>query len=281
MRAVVVAVVGSVACVVRSRWALQMEVLALRHQLAVYQRAARRPHLRPADRILWAWLSRAWAGWREALVFVQPHTVIAWQQQRFRDHGTRVSRRGRIGRPPVAKMIRGLIRQMSDANPTWGSPRIAGELRKLGIEVAKSTVERYRGRRRKPPSPTWRAFLASHATELGAIDFFTGATVRFEGDEGATGWNAPATAPWLEQVLQEASSAFYGKPAAAMGEGGTIPFMAMLGKHFPDAQFLITGVLGPKSNAHGPNEFLHIPYATKLTACVATVLAAHAARGSY
>ncbi len=106
-----------------------------------------------------------------------------------------------------------------------------------------------------------------------------GATVRFEGDEGATGWNAPATAPWLEEALQAASNAYYGKPAAAMGEGGTIPFMAMLGKHFPDAQFLITGVLGPKSNAHGPNEFLHIPYATKLTACVATVLAAHAARG--
>ena len=106
-----------------------------------------------------------------------------------------------------------------------------------------------------------------------------GATVRFEGDEGATGWNAPATAPWLEEALQTASNAYYGKPAAAMGEGGTIPFMAMLGKHFPDAQFLITGVLGPKSNAHGPNEFLHIPYATKLTACVATVLAAHAGRG--
>ena len=81
------------------------------------------------------------------------------------------------------------------------------------------------------------------------------------------------------QALQVASNAHYGKPAAAMGEGGTIPFMAMLGKHFPDAQFLITGVLGPKSNAHGPNEFLHIPYATKLTACVATVLAAHAALG--
>jgi len=105
-----------------------------------------------------------------------------------------------------------------------------------------------------------------------------GATVRFEGDEGATGWNAPPTAPWLERVLDDASKAFYGKPAAAMGEGGTIPFMAMLGKHFPQAQFLITGVLGPKSNAHGPNEFLHIPYATKLTACVAAVLAAHAAR---
>jgi len=71
---------------------------------------------------------------------------------------------------------------------------------------------------------------------------------------------------------------FYGKPSAAMGEGGTIPFMAMLGKHFPDAQFLITGVLGPHSNAHGPNEFLHVPYASKLTACVAYVLAAHAGR---
>jgi len=105
-----------------------------------------------------------------------------------------------------------------------------------------------------------------------------GATVRFEADEGATGWNAPPTAPWLERAIDEASRTFYDKPAAAMGEGGTIPFMAMLGKHFPEAQFLITGVLGPKSNAHGPNEFLHIPYATKLTACVAAVLAAHAAR---
>ena len=105
-----------------------------------------------------------------------------------------------------------------------------------------------------------------------------GAIVRFEADEGTTGWDAPPTAPWLERAIDEASRAFYDKPAAAMGEGGTIPFMAMLGKHFPEAQFLITGVLGPKSNAHGPNEFLHIPYATKLTACVATVLAAHAAR---
>ena len=105
-----------------------------------------------------------------------------------------------------------------------------------------------------------------------------GATVRFDGDAGATGWNAQATAPWLARALDDASTRFYGMPSAAMGEGGTIPFMAMLGKHFPDAQFLITGVLGPKSNAHGPNEFLHIPYAKKLNACVADVLAAHAAR---
>ncbi len=104
-----------------------------------------------------------------------------------------------------------------------------------------------------------------------------GATVRFTGESGATGWNAPPTDAWLARAIDEASSHFYGRPAAAMGEGGTIPFMAMLGKHFPDAQFLITGVLGPHSNAHGPNEFLHVPYASKLTACVAYVLAAHAA----
>jgi len=105
-----------------------------------------------------------------------------------------------------------------------------------------------------------------------------GANVRFEITEGATGWNALPIADWLARAIDEASSRFYDKPAAAMGEGGTIPFMAMLGKHFPDAQFLITGVLGPHSNAHGPNEFLHIPYAKKLTACVAIVIAAHARR---
>jgi acetylornithine deacetylase/succinyl-diaminopimelate desuccinylase-like protein len=102
-----------------------------------------------------------------------------------------------------------------------------------------------------------------------------GATVTFEPDQGATGWSAPATAPWLARALDAASQACFGRPAAMMGEGGTIPFMGMLGKHFPQAQFLITGVLGPKSNAHGPNEFLHLAYAKKLTACVAHVLAAH------
>ena len=105
-----------------------------------------------------------------------------------------------------------------------------------------------------------------------------GATVSFEPDQGATGWNAPATAAWLAAALESASRAFYGRPAGAMGEGGTIPFMGMLGRKFPQAQFLITGVLGPRSNAHGPNEFLHVPYAKKLTACVASVLAAHASR---
>ena len=102
-----------------------------------------------------------------------------------------------------------------------------------------------------------------------------GATVHLDHESGASGWNAPPTAAWLSAAIDAASSTFYSQPSAAMGEGGTIPFMAMLGKHFPDAQFLITGVLGPHANAHGPNEFLHVPYAKELTACVAFVLAAH------
>jgi len=107
------------------------------------------------------------------------------------------------------------------------------------------------------------------------VDPPAGANVRFEIAEAATGWNAPPTAAWLARAIDEASLRFCKQPAASMGEGGTIPFMAMLGRHFPTAQFLITGVLGPHSNAHGPNEFLHVPYAKKLTACVAEVIARH------
>ena len=104
-----------------------------------------------------------------------------------------------------------------------------------------------------------------------------GARVTFEFGHAGTGWHAPRTADWLGKAIDLASQAHYGKPAMWMGEGGTIPFMAMLGIKYPQAQFLITGVLGPHSNAHGPNEFLHIGYAKRLTACVADVLAAHGA----
>jgi acetylornithine deacetylase/succinyl-diaminopimelate desuccinylase-like protein len=96
-------------------------------------------------------------------------------------------------------------------------------------------------------------------------------------DDGA-GWAAPAVAPWLATALDEASVAAFGQGVGYMGEGGTIPFMAMLGEKFPDAQFVITGVLGPESNAHGPNEFLHLPTAERVTASVAHVLSAHAER---
>jgi acetylornithine deacetylase/succinyl-diaminopimelate desuccinylase-like protein len=99
-----------------------------------------------------------------------------------------------------------------------------------------------------------------------------GARVTFEAEKGGAGWVAPKTAPWLEESVARASQTYFGKEAMTFGEGGSIPFMGMLGAKYPDAQFLITGVLGPQSNAHGPNEFLHIPYATALTACVAQVL---------
>ncbi|MDX3904605.1 MAG: M20 family metallopeptidase [Pigmentiphaga sp.] len=99
------------------------------------------------------------------------------------------------------------------------------------------------------------------------------AKVSFKTEGSACGWNAPPTAPWLEDALDAASHAAFGRETAWIGEGGTIPFMGMLGEKFPQAQFLITGVLGPQSNAHGPNEFLHIPYAKKLTAAVAYVVA--------
>jgi acetylornithine deacetylase/succinyl-diaminopimelate desuccinylase-like protein len=102
-----------------------------------------------------------------------------------------------------------------------------------------------------------------------------GAQVSFEPNWASSGWDAPALARWLEPSLDAASRAYFGKPAAYMGEGGTIPFMGMLGERFPHAQFLITGVLGPNSNAHGPNEFLHIPTGKKLTCCVAKVISDH------
>jgi len=105
-----------------------------------------------------------------------------------------------------------------------------------------------------------------------------GADVTFERQSMATGWNAPALSPWLEQSLTRASEASFGKPPAFMGEGGTIPFMAMLGEKFPKAQFVVTGVLGPHSNAHGPNEFLHIPTGQRVTAVIAQVVADHHAR---
>lgn len=102
------------------------------------------------------------------------------------------------------------------------------------------------------------------------------AKVTVDFSDAAAGWNAPPLSPWLEQALDEISVTFYGKSALYMGEGGSIPFMGMLGEKFPQAQFVVTGVLGPASNAHGPNEFLHVPYAKRLTACVAHVLARHA-----
>jgi acetylornithine deacetylase/succinyl-diaminopimelate desuccinylase-like protein len=121
--------------------------------------------------------------------------------------------------------------------------------------------------------PTVNAEQANQALKhLFETDPPYGAKVRFEPEQAAQGWDSPALAPWLAEALERASLAHYGKPAMHLGEGVTVPFMSMLGRRFPRAQFVVTGVLGPHSNAHGPNEFLHLPFVKKLTCCVAEAL---------
>jgi acetylornithine deacetylase/succinyl-diaminopimelate desuccinylase-like protein len=115
--------------------------------------------------------------------------------------------------------------------------------------------------------------------ELLEVDPPYGAKVSFDIEKSSGGWAAPATNPWLRDSINEASKTFFGPKAAAMGEGGTIPFLGMLQARFPEAQFVVTGLLGPKSNAHGPNEFLHVPTGKKLTAAMAKVIADHFQRG--
>ena len=179
MSSLFVALFALVASSFRTRAALQAEILALRHQLAVCQKnAPRRLRLHRCDRLLWVVLYRFWSGWRRCLEIVRPDTVLRWHRRAFAWHWTRKSRR-LPGRPEVAANIRDLIRRMCQANPLWGAPRIHGELLKLGIAVAQSTVARYLPRSRKPPSQTWRTFLTNHLAQTAAIDFFTVPTATF------------------------------------------------------------------------------------------------------
>jgi putative transposase len=179
MVSVVVSLVFALRSAARSRAALHLEILALRHQLAVLNRARPpRARLTPADRVLWAWLSQAWSGWQPALVLVKPDTVLAWHRRGFRLFWTWKSRSHR-GRPAAAPEVRALIRRMAAANPLWGAPRIHGELRKLGISVSQATVAKYIPRRDTPPSQPWRTFLANHVGQIMAADFFVVPTVTY------------------------------------------------------------------------------------------------------
>lgn len=171
---------GILAAMLKSRGGLQAENLALRHQLCVLQRSVKRPKVKPADRILWTLLAKTWTGWRDTLIFVKPDTVIRWQRKRFKEHWRKLSQSGEPGRPPIADEVKKLIRTMSSMNPTWGSPRIVGELAKLGISVNRSTVDKYKVRAPKPPSATWCAFLKNHMKELVSVDFLVVPTVRFK-----------------------------------------------------------------------------------------------------
>jgi len=162
-----------------SRCALAAENLALRQQLAVLRRSVRRPRLRPWDRLFWAWLSRWWAGWKDALLIVTPATVVGWHRRGFRLYW-RWKSWSRPGRPRIDPELRRLIRCMSRDNPLWGAPRIQAELGLLGHDLAESTVGRYMDRRTRPPSPTWRSFLANHVECLAAVDFFVVPTATFK-----------------------------------------------------------------------------------------------------
>ena len=162
----------------KSHRELALENLALRQQLAVLRRTTKRPKLINADRAFWVVLSRLWPEWRSALILVKPETVIGWHRKGFKLYWTWKSR-NRGGRPRIDAEIRSLIRRMARENPTWGAPRIHGELLKLGFEVSEATVSRYMPRLRRPPSQSWRTFLRNHTKDLISIDFFVVPTATF------------------------------------------------------------------------------------------------------
>jgi transposase InsO family protein len=206
----------AISATLKSRGALHLENLALRHQLGVLHRSVKRPRLTAADRLLWAWLSEIWADWRSTLVIVKPETVIAWHRKGFRLFWTWKIRHGQPGRPPVSKETRELIGRMSRENPLWGAPRIHGELLKLGIDIGETSVGKYMVRHRKPPSQTWRTFLQNHVKTMVSVDFFTVPTIRFQvlyvflvlaHDRRRIlhfGVTAHPTAEWTVQQLREA-----------------------------------------------------------------------------
>ena len=163
----------------KCRSGLVLENLALRQQLAVMRNSVKRPRLHFRDRLFWVILSRIWKVWKSPLVVVKPATVIGWHRKGFRLFWKRKARRKGPGRPRVSKEIRDLVHKMAEANPSWGAPRIHGELKKLGIGVSERTVSNLMPHRTKPPSQTWRTFLKNHMDVTCAIDFFTVPTATF------------------------------------------------------------------------------------------------------
>src|SRR6266436_3161810 len=168
-----------VVSVFRSKGRLEAEIVILRHQLSVLRsRSPSRARLTLIDRLIFVWLYRLRPSVLSAVVIVQPETVVRWHRAGFRLYW-RWKSRARGGRPRVPRDLRELIRKMSLANPLWGAPRIHGELLKLGIEVAQSTVAKYMGRCRRPPSQSWKTFLRNHAAGIAAMDLLVVPTIGF------------------------------------------------------------------------------------------------------
>jgi putative transposase len=209
---------GALRATLRRRQALVLENLLLRQQLAVALRARPRPRLRRRDRVFWMVARRLCADWRRHLVLVRPETVVRWHRQGWRLYWWWRSGRP-TGRPRVPPAVRALIRRLSEENRLWGTERIRGELRKLGIAVGNGSIRRYRWRPApRPPSQTWRTFLRNHAHQIWAADLFTVPTVAFRTlhvlffithDRRALvhwGVTAHPTAAWVWRQLIEATA---------------------------------------------------------------------------
>jgi transposase InsO family protein len=207
---------GTLLLLFRSRSRLQVEILVLRQQLIVLRRTApKRIRLRALDRLLFVLLYRLWPGILDSVAVIQPDTIVRWHRRGFRALWWWKSRR-RLGRPGIAKDMRDLIREISRINPLWGAPRIHGELLKLGIDVAQSTVAKYMSRTRRPPSQSWRTFLHNHAGAIASIDLFVVPTIALRMLFGFVvlhhgrrqlvhvGGTAHPTAEWLSHQISEA-----------------------------------------------------------------------------
>ena len=180
MRSLFLSLLGALRSVFRTHADLVVENLALRQHLANFQRTSARPRLRKSDRAFWVVLSHLWSRWEDALVVVKPDTVVRWHRAGFRLFWRWKSRRRTPAQNEVSPQTKALIRQMAKANPSWGAPRIHGELLKLGIDIGERSVSRFMPpKSRKPPSQTWRTFLDNHIGSLDSIDFFTVPTATF------------------------------------------------------------------------------------------------------
>jgi len=200
----------------RSHAAREAETAFLRQQLVVLKRSApARLRLRTADRLIFVWLYRLFPSLLEAAVVFKPETLVRWHRSGFRLYWRWKSRR-RVGRPVVPADIRDLIRTISRDNPLWGAPRIHGELLKLGIDIAQSTVAKYMSRRHRPRSPGWQAFLRNHSAHIAGVDLFVVPTIGFKLLYGLvilglerrrlvwTDVTANPTAEWIAQQITEA-----------------------------------------------------------------------------
>jgi len=166
----------------RRRGSLILENLALRQQLAVLKRRRPRPHLHAVDKLFWVAVHRFWPRWKQSLIVVTPETVVRWHRVGFRMHWRLISRvRRSVGRKPTPKEVRELILRMVLENPTWGAPRIHGELLMLGFDVSERTISRWMKRAPRDPEPAkrWLAFLHNHREAIAAMDFFTVPTITF------------------------------------------------------------------------------------------------------